>query len=183
MEVLTNTAVVTYEFQGFQLSTTSSVAFERRNTMSCPYFGPSGCGNCKFFVKSTAVAVVGSNLQITIPTVTLENHQRLCICIAQAIPNTATPSMPVTILNGATVLNVVLRNGNNLYADQVRSRKVLHTVVATDTLSAVLCDTACFCPTSHTFPVVNAPAVTPAVVSEAPENSTPISLTVGSTNR
>lgn len=138
--------------------------------MPCPYYVGNGCGcsSCCRFVKTTAVAVVGSNLQLTIPATTLKNHQRLCVCIAQAIPGTVTPNMGVVVLNGATSMTVVTRCSNLVYADQVKSRVVLHLTAATDTSRLVLTDVRCLCPTAHVFPVINSTTVTDTSVEDEP---------------
>lgn len=124
--------------------------------MSCPYFVGNGCGcnGCARFAKTTAVAVVGGNLQLTIPNTTINNHQRLCICIAQAIPGTVTPDTPVTVLVNGTAFSVITSCANKVYADQVKPRTILHVVAATDTNLLKLTDARCLCPTSHVFPVI-----------------------------
>lgn len=125
--------------------------------MPCPYFVGTGCGcgGCARFVKTTAVAVVGGNLQLTIPTTPITNHQRFCICIAQAIPGTVTPDTPVTVLIGSASFSVINHCGNRVYADQIKSRIVLHVTAATDTNLFTLNDTRCLCHTAHVFPVIN----------------------------
>lgn len=125
--------------------------------MSCQFFNGvgTGCTCCTRFVKTTAVAVVGGNLQLTLPALVLHNHQRICVCIAQSIPGTVTPNMPVTILTGFPTLNVRNSCGNIIYADQVRSRTVLHLIIATDSLTAILSNEGCLCCSAHDYPVLN----------------------------
>ena len=80
--------------------------------------------NCRT-ILTTAVAVSGSNLVLTIPAGTYENCVRYCIRIAQDIPSTATNLMPVVIKigTGATLYNVNRKCGHHLYANQVRTRR------------------------------------------------------------
>lgn len=79
--------------------------------------------NCRT-ILTTAVAVVGTNLVLTIPTTSFENCRDYVIRIAQDIPATATNLMPVVIQIGAAapLYNIVRRCGHNLYANQVRTR-------------------------------------------------------------
>ena len=53
-------------------------------------------------ILTTAVAVSGTNLVLTLPEMTFNNCQHYCIRIAQDIPATATNLMNVAIQNGAT---------------------------------------------------------------------------------
>ena len=109
------------------------------------------CGVCPYLVKSTSIAIVGTELDITIPTTTLSNKQPLCVVLAQSIPAGVTADMPVKIIDGATTLSVVTPACNFLYADQLACRKVLHTRIATDTLIARMCSNNCVRCTSHVF--------------------------------
>lgn len=99
-------------------------SFIRRSEeeMACQF----NCGCCSKLIKSTSVAVTGTApnqvLTITIPTQTLSNLDEKCLVIAQTIPANA-DSLPVVILNGATVIPVRVKTGNNLRADQLRCRR------------------------------------------------------------
>ena len=112
------------------------------------------CHQCPYLVKSTAIAIVGTALQITIPTMTLTNQQPLCVVLAQSIPSGVTADMNVQIVDGTSTLNVVTCSGNFLYADQIACRKVLRMRIATDTLIAKLCNNSCIRCTSHEFPTL-----------------------------
>lgn len=166
MVVLTNRATVDYNFNDFELSTFSAVAFERRtNNMPCQLYCNNGyaCGGCVHFVKSTAVTLTGSNLAITIPNQVLTNHEKICLCIAQAIPAGVTADTTVSISVNGTTVEMMTTCGNHVYADQIRSRKVYPLNIATDTPAAVVTSNNKLCRTAHVFPSINIPA--PAVES------------------
>lgn len=112
------------------------------------------CNSCPYLVKSTAIAVVGNTLQITIPTTTLSNKQPLCVVLAQNIPSTATADMNVQIIDGTSTLNILTCSDNFLYADQLACRKVLRTRLATDTLTARLLNNSCVRCTHHIFATI-----------------------------
>ena len=112
------------------------------------------CHCCPYLVKSTAIAIVGTALQITIPTTMLSNKQPLCVVLAQSIPSGVTADMNVQIVDGTSTLNVVTCSGNFLYADQIACRKVLRMRIATDTLIAKLSSNSCIRCTSHEFPTL-----------------------------
>ena len=112
------------------------------------------CSKCYYLVKSTAIAISGTDLQITIPTTTLQNGQPLCVVLAQSIPSGVTADMPVQIVDGTSTLNVTTCSGNYLYADQIACRKVLRTRIATDSLVARLTNSSCVRCTNHTFPTL-----------------------------
>ena len=112
------------------------------------------CNQCPYLVKSTDIAIVGTALQITIPTMTLTNKQPLCVVLAQPIPSGVTADMNVQIVDGASTLNVTTCSSNFLYADQIACRKVLRTKIATDTLIAKLVNHSCIRCTNHDFPTL-----------------------------
>lgn len=112
------------------------------------------CNQCPYLVKSTGIAIVGTALQITIPTMTLTNKQPLCVVLAQSIPSGVTADMNVQIVDGTSTLNVVTCSSNFLYADQIACRKVLRMRIATDTLIAKLTGNTCVRCTSHVFPTL-----------------------------
>ena len=109
--------------------------------------------SCEHLVRSTSIAVVGTTLQITIPTA-IKNKQYLCIVIAQNIPSNVTADMNVQIVNGSSTLNILTPCNNFLYADQLTCRKVLRLRVATDTLVAKLRNNCAIRCTRHVFPII-----------------------------
>lgn len=70
----------------------------------------SNCSCCKNRLISTAIAVVDSTLQITVPATTvLVPDTKYCLLLAQPLPE-AGENLPVTILiSGATVAIPVLK--------------------------------------------------------------------------
>ena len=112
---------------------------KEHNKMACSLYNNNGygCGGCVHFVKTNSVTLTDNVLILNIPQATYSNKEKVCICIAQAIPEvTSADTVAVTIGTGTT--QYVLRTkcgtkcGNNVHADQLRSRKVYHTNVATD---------------------------------------------------
>lgn len=145
------------------------------------------CSSCAYFVRSTAIAVSGTAVKIAIPTTALNNQQRLCIALTQAIPGTATANMTVQIVDGGTTLNVVTPCGNYLYADQLRSRRVLHTNVLTDTLTAKLTNLCGLVPTAHTFATIPASVAATAsdnasTTSDSTETNAPTTVKAATTS-
>ena len=84
------------------------------------------CNCCNRRLISTSIVVTGTApnqvLTITVPTQTFTNLERRCLIIAQSIPAGAS-NLPVVIENGTDVIPVRVRTGNNLRADQIRSRR------------------------------------------------------------
>ena len=118
------------------------------------------CNSCEHIVRSTSIAVVGTTLQITIPTTAIKNKQCLCVVLAQSIPSNVTADMNVQIVNGSSTLNILTPCDNFLYADQLTCRKVLRLRVATDTLVAKLRNTCAVRCTRHVFPTIPATTTT-----------------------
>ena len=121
----------------------------------------NSCGNCNScdrLVRSTSIAVVGTTLQVTIPTTAIKNHQCLCVVLAQSIPSTVTAD-----INGSSTLNILTPCDNFLYADQLTCRKVLRLRVATDTLVAKLRNTCAVRCTRHVFPTIPATTTTSGI--------------------
>ena len=58
------------------------------------------CRLCDHLVISTAVAFTGGNLVITLPPDSFRNGEKVCIVIAQAIPEETTINAPVVIQIG-----------------------------------------------------------------------------------
>lgn len=91
--------------------------------------------NCDILhVKSTDIAyTAGTNLTITIPTVTLTNGQVFTLDLCQALPTlNAGDNPPVLIENNGTTLNLQLQMGNYVRARSLKCRKRLTLVYGTD---------------------------------------------------
>lgn len=132
--------------------------------MACRLYdnGGYGCGACKHFVKTTAVTLVDSVLVLNIPQKTYNNHETVCICVAQTIPD-VTSAQTVAITIGTSTTQYPLRTtcGNNVHADQIRSRRVYHTHVATD-IPVFVVNPCELCATGFNFPTI---PVAPATVT------------------
>ena len=91
-------------------------------------------------ILTTAVAVSGTKLVLTVPEMTFDNCHQYCIRIAQDIPATATNLMNVGIQIGTatTVYPIVRKCGHYLYANQVRTRRNYLLLAAGDTQRFVL---------------------------------------------
>ena len=78
--------------------------------MACYLYNNRGysCGGCVHFVRSTAVTLTGTVLSITIPEQTLKNHQRLCLCIAQSIPDAADENTTVSSPTPHNQISIIL---------------------------------------------------------------------------
>lgn len=126
--------------------------------MACNLYnnGGYGCGGCTHFVKTNSVELSGNVLVLNIPQETFSNKEKVCICVAQSIPDvTSAQTVAITIGTGTVQYPMRTRNGNNVHADQIRSRRVYHTNVATDNNLFIVnpCELNC---TGFNFPVIPA---------------------------
>lgn len=124
--------------------------------MACKLYNNNGfgCGGCEHFVKTNSVTLVDNVLVLNIPQNTYSNKERVCICVAQTLPDvTSVQTVVITIGTGTVQYPLRTKCGNNVHADQIRSRKVYHTNVATDTGSFVVlpCE---LCKTGFNFPLI-----------------------------
>ena len=124
--------------------------------MSCKLYNNNGygCGGCIHFVKTNSVTLQDNILTLNIPQESYSNKEKVCICIAQTIPSvTSSDTVVITIGTGTTQYPLRTRCGNNVHADQLRSRKVYHTNVATDV--GVFTVSECeLCKTGYNFTVI-----------------------------
>ena len=116
------------------------------------------CNSCERLVRSTSIAVVGTTLQVTIPTTAIRNHQCLCVVLAQSIPSTVTADMNVQIVNGSSTLNILTPCHDFLYSDQPTFLNVFRRKFPTDTLVAKLRNNCAIRCTRHVFPTIPATA-------------------------
>lgn len=134
--------------------------------MACDLYNNNGfgCGGCVHFVRSNSVMLTGGVLTIDIPLpqVPLSNKQKVCICVIQPIPVgvTSADTVAITINGEATSYPLRTRCGNNVHADQIRSRKVYHTNIATDIPQFVVSSNE-LCKTGFNFPTVIPVTTTP----------------------
>lgn len=92
------------------------------------------CNNNPFQVLTTAVAVSGSNLVLTIPDGTYLNCRNYLLRLAQDMPSTATNLMSVVIQigTGTTLYPLRQKSGHNVYATQLKTRRNYVVHVAAD---------------------------------------------------
>lgn len=132
------------------------------------------CRLCPNIVISTAVTVVAidgvDTLVIDIPAGFYPDCRRVCLVVAQTIPDTATISMPVAISIGGdttTVYPIVNCDCSQVTACAIRTRTKYGLRISTSATSAVfksLKQLTCY-PTD-TLAVIPAPApATPAVLA------------------
>ena len=98
------------------------------------------CNVCSCLVAVTAVTVGADNVALTIPTQVFNNKQKLCFFLPQTF---ASSTLPVVITDGADTIQLLTPCGNAVRADQLRSRRVYHAYVATDTSIAIIRDALC----------------------------------------
>lgn len=110
----------------------------------------NNCQVCSNLVASTGVAVSGSTLQITIPTMSINDNQKICLLVAQAIPSGA-GVLPVEIINGSNTITLLSKCCKPVYADQIRSRRIYVLCANTATPSATVKSNN-LCPTAFVAP-------------------------------
>lgn len=137
--------------------------------MACSLYNNNGygCAGCCHFNKSTAIALSGTVMQITIPDQTINNGQKLCVALCQSMPTGITATTTGSLSLDGTTIPLRTTCGNNVYASQLRSRKILHIVVATDTNVGVVTNSKCLYPTTAGFPII-APAAAAAATTTTP---------------
>ena len=127
------------------------------------------CSICKNLVISTSVTVVTvggvDTLVIDIPAGFYTNCRRVCLVVAQAIPTTATITMPVAISIGGdtTVYPIVNCDCTQVTACAIRTRTKYGLRINTTATSAVfktLNKLTCY--PEDTLAVIPAPAATDA---------------------
>ena len=96
--------------------------------MACSLYNNNGfgCGGCEHFVRTNSVTLVGSVLVLNIPQETYSNKEKVCICIAQALPSvTSAQTVAITIGTETTQYPLMTKCGNNVHADQIRAEKYI----------------------------------------------------------
>lgn len=91
------------------------------------------CKLCDNFVVSQGVTFTGGNLVINLPAGSYENNRKVCIVIAQSIPDATTINAPVyvTIGSGTQLYPLVKRNCRQVTACGIRTRTRYSTCVET----------------------------------------------------
>ena len=135
------------------------------------------CRLCRNIVISTAVTVVTvggtPTLVIDIPAGFYPDCRRVCLVVAQAIPTTATITMPVAISIGGdleTVYPVVNCDCSQVTACAIRTRTKYGLRISTSATSAVFrtINKLC-CYPQETLAVIPAPAPAAAPAPVTPE--------------
>lgn len=100
--------------------------------MACNTF-KGKCNVCKNLIPITKVGIEKDYLVLKIPNGTYENNQQLCLLITQKlpIPNNILP-IRIQIGNNTTSYFLLNKNGNLVYSDQIRTRRVYGVSVKTD---------------------------------------------------
>ena len=134
--------------------------------MACQFYNNGGlgsCAGCCHFNKSLSLNVTGSTLNVAIGPQVLKNRERICVAIVQNIPQNITQNTKVSIAITGTApitIPVMTKCGNFVYADQLRTRKVLHLIIGTDVPVFILNDTRDICCTDHAFPTISTSTTT-----------------------
>lgn len=111
-----------------------------------------GCNVCNHLIPITSATITGGKLVLNIPTGTYQNNQRVCLLISQALPVSNTP-IPVVITTGTSTIQYLLidKCGNNIYSDQIRSRRIYCTSFKSDTKLFKYIGCSPLCPTGFIF--------------------------------
>lgn len=97
----------------------------------------TSCRLCPNLVISTAVAFTAATntLNITIPTQSYDDGDKVCIVIAQALPAATTITALVNIVVGTGTFPLLRCSGNQVTANEIRTRTRYSTHVVTNTVS------------------------------------------------
>ena len=89
------------------------------------------CHLCDNFIISNSVTFTGGNLVIDLPAGSYANNRKVCIVVAQSIPDATTINAPVyiTIGGGAVLYPLVKRNCRQVTACGLRTRTRYSTIV------------------------------------------------------
>lgn len=93
------------------------------------------CNCCNNLIYTGTVASTGTNVTVTLPSQSICNNEKLCFVITTNLPSVASP-LPVQIIVGTTTFNMINKNGNYVYSDQLSSRKVYSVCMKTDSMLA-----------------------------------------------
>lgn len=91
------------------------------------------CSLCRNLIISQAITFTNGNLIINLPAGSYENGRKICIVLAQVIPNTTTINAPVfiTIGTGTTLYPLTKRNCAQVTACGIRTRTRYSVCVST----------------------------------------------------
>ena len=96
------------------------------------------CRLCNHLAISTSVAFTGGNLVITLPANSYQDGEKVCIVIAQTIPEETTINAPVVVQigTGTELYPLTTRNCAQVSACGVRTRTRYATRVVTSAVGA-----------------------------------------------
>lgn len=122
------------------------------------------CRACDNFIVSQAVTFAGGSLIINIPDGSYANNRKVCIYVAQTIPNITTINAPVfiTIGTGATQYPLTKRNCRQVTACSLRTRTKYSTYVETTPTGGLfrLLGNVCCAPNNNRSALTSAAPVT-----------------------
>lgn len=111
------------------------------------------CKLCNRLAISSSVTFTGGNLIINLPANSYRDCERVCIVVAQAIPEATTINAPVfiTLGTGAVQYPLVNRCCSQITACAIRTRTRYSTVVSTNATGGTfkLLGNTCPCPTNN----------------------------------
>lgn len=122
--------------------------------------------NCCDQINYATVTVGTTNITINIPAQNICNNKNICFVITSNFA--VTKPLPVFMSVGTTSFRVINKNGNFVYSDQLRTRRLYSVSLKTDTLLAQ--NQKCnLCKTQAVLPCVAAPAGTVSLNKEVVE--------------
>lgn len=94
---------------------------------------------CKRFTVTSSVTVSGTDLLINIPQAQYSDCDKVCLYIAQALPDAATINMPVSVTIGTdtTQYPLVTCVGIPVTASMIKSKVLYPTMIVTNSSSGV----------------------------------------------
>lgn len=125
------------------------------------------CKLCNNLVISSSVTFTDGNLIINIPAGSYENCKKVCIVVAQSIPDTTTINAPVfiTIGTGTVQYPLTKKNCRQVTACGIRTRTRYSACVETTPTSGVfrlIGDTCCY--SNNNLTSIDGTAPTPAQI-------------------
>lgn len=112
----------------------------------------NSCCRCHKPILSNSVEIIGDELVVYLPEIHFYNGEVLNFVIAQRLPETK--AIPVVIRFGKLEksFNLLTRNGNNVYSDQVRPRQSYNFRYVSDTRKFINLGNRNLARTSYKYP-------------------------------
>lgn len=119
----------------------------------------STCSCSGIFYKSTNVAVVGSNLVVTLNKTTVpRNLERVFFVICQNIPVITGTQLPVVLSINGVNYPLLTKHGNRVMSDQIVSHKIYNAIFGNNPNHFSLLNNCWLRCTRFVAPTVTAPA-------------------------